>query len=145
MHFLPSQPKSTRYSSPSYQRSRLNYKTRLKKKQKGAEHGNWRYWVIVKETCRMHYDTLSGLRLLLKHETDKLTDFRFYASFCIPITSKPGLRMGTGKGKVKEWLTEFKKGQLLLSFESCGGKRTTQRVFRLLYHKLPVKIRIIKR
>jgi ribosomal protein L16/L10AE len=98
MHFLP----STRYSSPSYQRSRLNKKTRLKQKQNGSEAGNWRYWVIVRETCRMHYDTLSGLRLLLKHDLDKLTDFRFYASFCIPITSKPGLRMGTGKGKVKE-------------------------------------------
>ena len=99
----------------------------------------------MKETCRMHYDTLSGLRLLLKHDMDKLADFRFYASFCIPITSKPGLRMGTGKGKVKEWLAEFKKGQLLLSFESCGGKRTTKRVFRLLYHKLPIKIQIIRR
>jgi ribosomal protein L16/L10AE len=53
--------------------------------------------------------------------------------------------MGTGKGKVKEWLTEFKRGQLLLSFESCGGKRTTERVFRLLYHKLPIKVQIIRR
>src|SRR3954471_21722123 len=97
------------------------------------------------ETCRMHYDTLAGLRLLLKHEVHKLTNFNIYASFCISVTNKPGLRMGTGKGKIKEWLTQYKRGQLLLSFESCGGRRTTQRVFKLLYHKLPVKIRIIRR
>jgi len=99
----------------------------------------------VQETCRMHYDTLSGLRLLLKHEVDKLVDFKFYASFRVPVTSKPGLRMGTGKGKVKGWLTEYKRGQLLLSFESCGGKQVTKRVKRLLYHKLPIKIKIIYR
>jgi len=145
MHFLPTQPRETRYSSPSFQRSRLRPKTQLKQKQKGAIDGNWHYWVIVMETCRMNYATLSGLRLLLKHEMNKLTDFRFYASFCIPITGKPGLRMGTGKGKIKEWLAEFKQGQLLLSFESCGGRRVTQRVIRLLYHKLPIRIKIIKR
>jgi len=54
------------------------------------------------ETCRLNYDTLSGLRLLLKREIDKLVEFKIYASFRIPITSKPGLRMGTGKGKIKE-------------------------------------------
>jgi ribosomal protein L16/L10AE len=145
MHFLPTQPKQTRYSSPSFQRSRLQPKSRLKQKQKSANSGNWRYWVIVKETCRINHTTLSGLRLSLKHEMHKLTDFHFYASFCVPITGKPGLRMGTGKGKIKEWLAEFKRGQLLLSFESCGGKLITQRVIRLLRHKLPIKIKIISR
>jgi len=93
----------------------------------------------------MHYDTLSELRILIRREIDKLVEFRIYASYRIPLTLKTGLRMGTGKGKISEWLTEYKRGQLLLSFEDCGGKLVTSRVFRLLHHKLPVKIKIFRR
>jgi len=145
MHFLPSQPKTTKYGSPSFQRNRLRRSKRLHKQQKGAIEGNWLYWVVILETCRVPYDTLSGLRVLLRRDTDKLVDFKFYATFRIPVTSKPGLRMGTGKGKIKAWLAEFKKGQLLLSFEDVGGKRTTARLFRLLRFKLPVPFKIIRR
>jgi len=145
MHFLPSQPKNFRYSSPSFQRNRLRSTKRFHKQQKGAIEGNWRHWVIVLEACRLPYDTLSGLRVLLRRDIDKLFDFKFYASFRVPVTSKPGLRMGTGKGKIKTWLAEFRKGQLLLSFEAFGGRRTTARVFRLLKFKLPVRFKIIRR
>jgi len=145
MHFLPSQPKNFKHSSPSFQRNRLRSSKRFHKQQKGAIEGNWRYWVVVTETCRLPYDTLSGLRVLLRRDIDKLLDFKFYASFRVPVTSKPGLRMGTGKGKIKMWLAEFKKGQLMLSFEDIGGKRTTARIFRLLRFKLPVAFKIIRR
>jgi len=93
----------------------------------------------------MSYDTLSELRVLIRREIDKLVEFRIYASYRVPLTSKPGLRMGTGKGKVVEWLTEYKRGQLILSFEKLGGKLVTARVFRLLRHKLPIKIKILRR
>jgi hypothetical protein len=50
----------------------------------------------------MPYDTLAGLRVLIKHHIGKLVEFKFYASYRIPVTSKPGLRMGTGKGKIRQ-------------------------------------------
>jgi len=53
--------------------------------------------------------------------------------------------MGTGKGKIRKWVTEYKQGQLLLSFEPVGGFKTTARLFRLLRHKLPVKITVLRR
>ena len=101
--------------------------------------------MVVLETCRIPYDTLSSLRVLLRRDADKLVDFKIYASFRVPVSSKPGLRMGTGKGKIKAWLAEFKKGQLILSFETLGGKRTTARIFRLLQFKLPVRVKVLRR
>ena len=146
MHFLPSQPRSTKYPSASFQRNRIRRSSRMLLKQKGSFTGKWNYWVTVQETCRVPYHTLSGLRLLLRREiANKKIDFVIHASFRVPVTSKPGQRMGTGKGKIKTWLTEFKRGQTLLSLMRIRNDRVAMRAFRLLKFKLPVKLKLVRR
>jgi len=144
MHFLPQQPKTTRYSSPAFQRHKLNAEKYTKNyKQKRAT--KIFYDVRVKEVCKLKYYTLSGLRLLISRIVEKKDNLNFHASFKIPLTSKPGLRMGTGKGKIKTWVSEFKRGQILLTFADIGGKRTVKRLIKLLNYKLPIKVAIVER
>ena len=62
-----------------------------------------------------------------------------------PITSKPlEVRMGTGKGEVKEWVAVVKPGTIL--FEIAGvDQETAKAALRRVAAKMPVPCRLIKR
>jgi|SRR5690625_494649 len=62
-----------------------------------------------------------------------------------PITKKPlEVRMGKGKGAVDHWVAVVKPGRVL--FEVAGVTEAQAReAFRLVGHKLPVKVKMVAR
>ena len=62
-----------------------------------------------------------------------------------PITQQPaGTRMGGGKGSVEYWVAVVKPGRML--FEMSGVKEEIAReALRLASHKLPIKVKFVKR
>ena len=63
----------------------------------------------------------------------------------IPVTKKPlDVKMGSGKGSPEYWIARVKKGTVL--FEINGVDEATAReAMRLAGHKLPVRVRFVKR
>ena len=62
-----------------------------------------------------------------------------------PVTSKPAeTRMGSGKGSPEYWVAVVKPGRVL--FEIAGvTEETAREAIRLAGHKLPCKVKFIKR
>ena len=62
-----------------------------------------------------------------------------------PITKKPlDVKMGGGKGSPEYWAAKVKKGTIM--FEINGvSEETAREAMRLAGHKLPVKVRFVKR
>jgi len=62
-----------------------------------------------------------------------------------PITRKPlDVKMGGGKGSPEYWVAKVKKGTIM--FEINGvSEETAREAMRLAGHKLPVKVRFVKR
>ena len=62
-----------------------------------------------------------------------------------PITKKPAeTRMGSGKGSVEYWVAVIKPGRVL--FEMAGvTEETAREAMRLAGHKLPLKVKFIKK
>ncbi|MBE5746147.1 MAG: 50S ribosomal protein L16 [Clostridiales bacterium] len=62
-----------------------------------------------------------------------------------PVTKKPAAtRMGSGKGSVEYWVAVVKPGRVL--FEIGGiAEETAREALRLASHKLPCKVKIIKK
>lgn len=62
-----------------------------------------------------------------------------------PISKKPlGVRMGSGKGNTEDWVCVVKPGRIL--FEVAGvTEELAKEAFRRASHKLPIKVKMIKR
>ena len=62
-----------------------------------------------------------------------------------PYTSKPiGVRMGKGKGNVEGWVAVVKPGRVM--FEIAGvPEETAREALRLAGHKLPCKVKFVKK
>ena len=62
-----------------------------------------------------------------------------------PVTSKPAeTRMGSGKGSPEYWVAVVKPGRVL--FEIAGvSEEVARESIRLAAHKLPIKVKFIKR
>ena len=62
-----------------------------------------------------------------------------------PVTSKPAeTRMGSGKGSPDYWVAVVKPGRVL--FEIAGvSEETAREAIRLAWHKLPCKVKFIRR
>jgi large subunit ribosomal protein L16 len=62
-----------------------------------------------------------------------------------PVTSKPAeVRMGSGKGEVEFWAAELKPGTVIYEM---GGvtEEVAKQAFKRVAHKLPVKVKMIRR
>jgi len=62
-----------------------------------------------------------------------------------PYTKKPlEVRMGSGKGAPEGWVAPVKRGKVM--FEVAGvSEEVAREAFRLAGHKLPVKVKFVKR
>jgi large subunit ribosomal protein L16 len=62
-----------------------------------------------------------------------------------PITKKPAeVRMGKGKGAPEEWVAVVKSGRIMFEVQGVD-EDLAKEAFRLAGHKLPIKVRFIKR
>jgi len=85
------------------------------------------YRIRFSECCQMRYFNIKKIRLLLLRIMKRhKIHLWFYAHFFIPLTAKPLLRMGTGKGKFRCFVAKYRKGDTFLEFSDN---------FINLYHK----------
>lgn len=62
-----------------------------------------------------------------------------------PVTKKPQeVRMGKGKGAVEYWVSVVKPGRVLFEVANVTEAQA-QEAFRLAGHKLPIKVKMVKR
>ena len=62
-----------------------------------------------------------------------------------PITSKPAeVRMGTGKGEVEFWAAEIKPGTVIMELGGLTEDKA-RLAFKRVAHKLPIKVKMIRR
>jgi large subunit ribosomal protein L16 len=62
-----------------------------------------------------------------------------------PVTKKPAeTRMGTGKGDVEFWAAVVKAGTVLFELDGVT-EDVAKRAFNRVAHKLPMKVRLVKR
>ncbi len=62
-----------------------------------------------------------------------------------PITQKgEGVRMGKGKGMPEGWVAVIKPGRVLLEISGVD-EVSAKEAFRLALHKLPIKVKFVKR
>ena len=61
------------------------------------------------------------------------------------VSSKPAeTRQGTGKGEIDHWTAVVKPGTVMYELGSCT-EETARKAFNRIAHKMPVKVRMIKR
>ena len=62
-----------------------------------------------------------------------------------PVTKKPQeVRMGKGKGAVEYWVAVVKPGRVLFEVANVTEEQAKE-AFRLAGHKLPIKVKMVKR
>ncbi len=62
-----------------------------------------------------------------------------------PVTKKPAeTRMGSGKGNPEYWVAVVKPGRVLFEIKGVA-EETAKEAFRLAGHKLPCKVKFVKR
>ena len=62
-----------------------------------------------------------------------------------PVTKKPQeVRMGKGKGAVEYWVSVVKPGRVLFEVANVTEEQAKE-AFRLAGHKLPIKVKMVKR
>ena len=62
-----------------------------------------------------------------------------------PISSKPAeVRMGTGKGEVEYWAAEVKPGTIIYELGGVAEDKAKS-VFKKVAHKMPVKVKLVRR
>jgi len=62
-----------------------------------------------------------------------------------PVTKKPQeVRMGKGKGAVEYWVAVVKPGRILFEVANVTEEQAKE-AFRLAGHKLPIKVKMVKR
>jgi large subunit ribosomal protein L16 len=62
-----------------------------------------------------------------------------------PVTKKPQeVRMGKGKGAVEYWVSVVKPGRIMFEVANVTEEQAKE-AFRLAAHKLPIKVKMVKR
>jgi ribosomal protein L16/L10AE len=90
-------PRRYRYKFPHIYR-RLNNKS-LNSSSASVTIQNGFYYVKILEPCRIQFYLIRSLFNLLRRATKGSVELWFYGCFFLPLTGKPLMRMGTGKGK----------------------------------------------
>lgn len=135
-------PRHSRYKFP-YIYKRLNRKSLNLTSSTIPQNGF--YCVKIQEPCRLQFYVIRSLFNLLRPLTRDRIEVWFYSRFFLPVTAKPLMRMGTGKGKLRFWVSEYRKGDIIAELGFIQSKTLENRIFRLIICKLPMRVKIFKR
>jgi ribosomal protein L16/L10AE len=135
-------PKHVRYKFP-YMYKRLNKNSLNWTQSSNIQNGL--YCVKVQEACRLQFYVIKSLFNLLRPLTRDYTEIWFYSRFFLPLTAKPLMRMGTGKGKLRFWVAEYKKGDVIIEIGKLPSKAVSTHIFRSIICKLPMRVKVCKR
>jgi large subunit ribosomal protein L16 len=130
-------PKKTKYAK--YQRGRLSRVVpsfRLLKKGQFA--------IIAQESVLISACQIESTRQVINRHLRRKGKIWINIFPDLPLTSKPTeVRMGKGKGGIKEWVCRIKKGMILFEVDGVVEKRILQ-AFTAARKKLPLKTFVYK-
>jgi large subunit ribosomal protein L16 len=88
---------------------------------------------------------IESVRVTINREIKKIGEIIIRIFPHIPYTRKPAeTRMGSGKGNIDHWVAAVKRGHIL--FEVSGvTEEQAKEAFRKASHKLPIKVKMVKR
>lgn len=102
-----------------------------------------KYYILSSESCfltkKQIESCISVVRYYLKRYKKK-KNFINLVQFNIPITKKnKGSRMGSGKGKIKEYISKVNMNSILFVFQNVKEWRI-YKIFKQMQYRLPMKI-----
>ena len=103
------------------------------------------YGMVATEPCWIKSNQIEAARIAMTRYTKRGGKVWIKIFPDKPVTKKPlGTRMGSGKGAPEFWVAVVKPGRIL--FEMKGvTEEVAREAFRLAGHKLPCKVKFIKR
>jgi len=142
MKRIKQNPRRFRYKFP-YIYNRLTTKSLNRTVTSQIQNGY--YCVKIQESCRVQYYLIRSLFNLLRPLTKERVNVWFYSRFFIPLTGKPLMRMGTGKGKLRFWVAEYKKGDIIIELGYIYSISLKAQIFKTILNKLPMRVKIFQR
>lgn len=133
-------PKRTKYRKPH----RVSYEGKSKGKNK-LSYGE--YGLVAKEGAYITARQIEAARIAMTREMKKSKRGKVYINIFphLARTKKPlEVRMGSGKGSVEEWVAVVKTGKIMFEMGDVT-EETAREAFRLAGHKLPIKVKFIKK
>ena len=103
------------------------------------------YGIIATEPCWIKSNQIEAARIALTRYTRR--DGKVWIKIFPdkPVTKKPAeTRMGSGKGSPEFWVAVVKPGRVLFEIEGVS-EETAKEALRLAGHKLPCKVKFIKK
>lgn len=91
----------------------------------------------------MDYKQIETIRRVITRKIKKIGRLWFSIFADIPVTTKPKeVRMGSGKGKVSNWVIPIRAGTIILEIENIS-QITAFILLKLINSKLPIKIKLL--
>lgn len=131
---------------PSRMKFRKHHRGRLKGKSKrGSNLSFGDYGLMALEPVWLTERQIEAARRAIARYTRRLGKIWIKVFADKPYTKKPAeTRMGKGKGSPEYWVAVVKPGRII--FELAGvSEEIAQEAFRLAKHKLPIKVKFVKR
>ena len=105
-----------------------------------------KYYIVSSQSCfltlKQIESCISIVRYYLKRYKKK-KNFINLVQFNIPITKKnKGSRMGSGKGKIKEYISKINMNGVLFIFQNVKEWRV-HKIYKQMQSRLPMKIYLI--
>lgn len=133
-------PKRTKYRKPH----RVSYEGKTKG-HKELAFGD--YGLMAKEGSYITARQIEAARIAMTRYMKASKSGKVWINIFphLPRTQKPlGVRMGSGKGSVEEWVAVVKEGCIMFEMGQTS-EEVAREAFRLAGHKLPIKTKFVKR
>lgn len=105
---------------------------------------NGRFALIAQESVLLTVHQIESTRQVINRYLKRKGKIWIRAFPDLPITSKPTeVRMGKGKGAVKEWVCRVRRGKVLFEVDGVADQSILE-AFRAARKKLPLKTLIFK-
>lgn len=105
-----------------------------------------KYYIVSNQPCfltKKQIDSCISVVSYYLKRFKKKKNFINLVQFNIPITKKnKGSRMGSGKGKIKEYISKIRMNEILFIFQNVKERRV-YKIYKQLQARLPVKIDLI--
>lgn len=130
-------PKKTKYNKT--QRGRLS---RVVCSFRPAVHG--KFALIAQESVHLTAHQIEATRQVINRYLKRKGKIWIKSFPDFPVTAKPTeVRMGKGKGAVKEWVCRVRKGKILFEVDGVADQRILE-AFQAARKKLPLKTFIFR-
>lgn len=105
-----------------------------------------KYYIVAQSTCFLTKKQIDSCLSVISYyikRAKKKKNFINRVQYNIPITKKnKGSRMGSGKGKIKEYISKVRMNEILFIFQNVKQRRV-YKIYKQLQVRLPVKIDLI--